>query len=238
MSDYKDISNIKYIGETLNLDKIQVFYEDEDPNSLIFGVQSIQDKYSIGKHAIFINPSENFVINPITKEMNRLKISTQILAEIVDKDGNRIYFDYPWKPPTGFTVIDGKRLPLPLDNEFVRGYRGSEPGETGLALSMEIFDNISDGTATIYLVGELENVPSEWVGTYNARWKRNITIEKNSINTSKLYFYNTPTVEVSEIVKDYTVYTFSSPTTSSIGAGYMCEAYTQPAPAPPPPEYT
>ena len=130
----------EYRGEILNLDKIQVFYEDVDPNSMVFGVQSIPQTISIGKHAIFINPSEEFVMNA-NGDMNRLKITTSVKAEIIDKAGNRVFFDYPWKPPTGFEVVDGVRYPLPRDNDFLHGYVAQgvpEPGVLCLLMGLAV----------------------------------------------------------------------------------------------------
>lgn len=222
---YKDISYSVYKGEVLNLDKIQVYYEDYDPNSAIFGVSGIPSEFSIGKHSFFINPAEDFVMDT-NGQSNRLKISTQVKAEIIDKVGNRVYFDYPWRIPSGFEIVDGIRYAI--NGEFAYGYQGPNEGQTGLALSLQITDEIQDGTGTIILVGELENVPPQWSNTYNVRWKRPITIIKSSLNSSRLYFYSKPTIAVDEIIKNYILYTFTSPTTSSIVSGSVCSLYIPP----------
>jgi len=216
-----DIRYAELKGEVSNLDKIQVYFEDQDQNSEIFGVQGVPDKFSLGKHAFFINPTENFVEKGALGNIpNRLKLTTTIRAEIIDRVGNRVYYDYPWRPPANFVIIDGVRTAL--SREFVYGYRGPEPNEVGLALALEITDTLENGTGVIILAGELENVPAQWAGTYNARWKKEITIEKSAINSSRIYFYNQPTVSGSEVIRNYIVNTFSAPTTSSIVSGSSC----------------
>lgn len=204
-----------YKGEILNLDKIQVYHEDTDPSSLIFGVKGIPSVISSGKHSFFIDPidlnqSEN------SDDKFKLKKSTNIKLEIIDKIGTRIFYDFPSQPPNIIT-IDGSRV---LQNEnFISGYFGPDSNDSGLAVSFNIDSNIEDGTGKIIIVGELENVPKKWKGVYNVRWMRDITIQKSAVNKSRLYFYNQPTVSVDEFVTFYYSQSLSAPTTSSIVSG-------------------
>ena len=43
-------------------------------------------------------------------------------------------------------------------------------------------DNIEDGFGTLTIVGELDNVPSNWKGKYNIRYTLPIEIRKNFPN--------------------------------------------------------
>ena len=220
---YNDISYSNYKGEILNLDKIQVYHEDIDPNSAVFGVLGIPSVFSAGKHAFFINPTEDLV--DTAGVPNRLKLRTQVKAEIIDKSGNRVYFDYPWRNPRDIKNEFG--IKTFLDDEFMYGYRGPEENQNGLALALEITDEILSGTGTIILVGELENVPTQWKGTYNARWKKQITIDKNSLNSTRLYFYNKPTVDVSEIIRNRVFYSFGAPSSSLAISGSSFRLYEE-----------
>ena len=47
---------------------------------------------------------------------------------------------------------------------------------------------IADGPATLYVVGELDNVAEEYAGTYNVRTAFTFDIRKSQPNTSRIVF--------------------------------------------------
>ena len=207
-----------YIGEALNLDKIQVYYEDTDPNSAIFGVSGLPSIISSGRHSFFINPTEQFAIedeNQLPIYL-RLKKTTTIKLEIIDRIGTRLFYDFPTQQPT---IIDKNGVRTLENAAFAYGYIGPNINQYGLAATFTVDTNIEDGTGTIIIVGELDNVPPEWKGTYNVRWKKNIIIQKGAINKSLLYFYKQPTVVIDEFTTPYFSSSLSEPTASSSMTG-------------------
>ena len=203
-------------GEILNLDKIQVYYEDRDPNSSIFGISGISNVLSKGNHSLFINPTETAVIDTLTEQPLRLKKSTSVKIEIIDKVGTRAYLDFPTQAPIIRNINGVKTL---VNADFSSGYRGPDFGGVGLAATFLIDDRLADGTGKLIMVGELEGVPNKWKGVYNVRWERPITIQKSAINKSQLYFYKSPTVTISEFVTPYFSQSSGSPTASNIVNG-------------------
>lgn len=93
-------------------------------------------------------------------------------------------------------------------------------------VSIEVYDDIEPGPATLYVVSELNpetsdvNIPPEWQGIYNVRWSKQITINAAGVNTEPIYFYKQPTINVSEIFKGYLdVPNVTAVTSSLIGSG-------------------
>lgn len=220
-----------YTNEILNLDKLSVFYEDADPNSAIFGIKSLTNTLSLGRHAFFINPSEDFYITSDLVDSGqaqlRLKKSTPVKIEIIDFAGRRLYYEFPHISPE-ITHENGIRTLKKA--ELAYGYRGPD-GEQGLAVSILVDNLVTDGTGKIVIVGELDNVPPQWKGVYNVRWQRPITIQKSAINKSTLQFYYAPTATISEFVAPYVSQSFSELTSSySVSGSYIVQSVT---PTPP-----
>ena len=89
-------------------------------------------------------------------------------------------------------------------------------------VSIEIYEDVEPGPATLYIVGELNpdssdvNIPTEWQGIYNVRWTKQITINAAGVNTEPIFFYKQPTITVSEIFKGYLNVPSVTPITSSL----------------------
>ena len=72
-------------------------------------------------------------------------------------------------------------------------------------VSIEIYENIAPGVATLTILGELDptktNVPQSFRNVYNVRFTKRININKTKENDRPIRFYGQPTISVSEIVK-------------------------------------
>ncbi len=200
-----DSPRIKFYTDKLGLDQIDVFYEDTDVNSSVFNVTGLPSVFSVGKHSFFINPVQSSVNLNDSEFVPILKIGTEIKIEILDSNGNPIFVDFP-NADYSFEYIKNE-LKL-VSNPFYYGYVYYP--DTSLAISTHVYNDISNGTGKIVIVGELENVPSEWKGVYNVRWKRNININKSSVNKSLLYFFEEPKVNIQEVTTQYMSQSYDS----------------------------
>jgi hypothetical protein len=105
-----------------------------------------------------------------------LKNNTLIKIEILDEAGVPIFQ----------TVVDN----------YVEG--------TSTMISVEIYDTVTPGLATITVVGVLDktsdgnNVPSQWKDVYNVRWSKKILVDYNQKNVSPILFTDIPEVLVEE----------------------------------------
>ena len=74
-------------------------------------------------------------------------------------------------------------------------------------VSIEVYDDTTPGLYTLYIVGELNpdsvNVPQEWQGIYNVRWKKSITVNSMGVNSQPILFYKQPSINVSELSGNY-----------------------------------
>jgi hypothetical protein len=168
-------------GVRQNLDKINVLIEDTDPNSLYFNM-TVPNILASGKTAISIDPPPSL-----------LKLSSQVKVELVDDGGNPLYIEFPNEP---------------FVPAYEHGY--TEDGSTARLIGITVYPSQQYDYATLYVVGEALKimpmgipVPKQWQGVYNVRWKKRILLNRNARNESKVIFYNTPQVVVSEIQKPY-----------------------------------
>ena len=72
---------IKSYAPFLNLSNFQVFEDDEEPNSEYFKITELNETLTGGKNGFLIEGSEH------------LKETTEVKIEILDVDGNPIYFE-------------------------------------------------------------------------------------------------------------------------------------------------
>ena len=81
------------------------------------------------------------------------------------------------------------------------------------AISVEVYDDVAPGIATMIIVAELrgvpagpsifstvEQIPEEWRDTYNLRFTKNIQINTAELNSSPVRFYTNPKLTISEKV--------------------------------------
>ena len=183
-----------------NLGNINVLIEDTSPSSVYFNMK-VPDTIPGGKTAISIDPPSDL-----------LKISSQVKVEVIDSAGNPVYVEFPKDP-------------------FVPAYEYgySEPGSTARLLSITVYPDTPYGYGEIIVVGEAIKVipttsatlassvgliglsiPPEWRGIYNVRWRKQILLNRNATNNSKIIFYKTPVVTVSEIQKSYLNQSYSA----------------------------
>ena len=156
-----------------NLTNFEVFEVDNSPNSEYFRITELNETLTGGKNAFLIEGSEH------------LKETTEVKIEILDVNGNPIYFE------------PGKGTP-----DYYEG--------NSTLVSMHVYDDTPIGIGKITILGELKtfvgedtitDVPLDWQGIYNVKWERDIQINKTLANETIVRFYKRPIINISEIVK-------------------------------------
>ena len=165
---------IKSYSPFLNLSNFQVFENDNQPNSEYFRISDLSETLTGGKNGFLIEGSEH------------LKESTEIKIEILDVEGNPVYFE------------PGDGTP-----EYYEG--------NSKLIAVHVYEDTPIGIGKITILGELKSIvgddgaitsiPSEWAGNYNVKWEKTIQINKNVLNEDIVRFYKKPIVSVSELVK-------------------------------------
>lgn len=174
---------IKKYSPKENLDRYQTFIVDTKPNSTYFKTAELGESFSGGKNGFLIEGSEC------------LKESTDIRIEILDVEGNPIYFE------------PGKGTP-----QYYEGLSA--------LISVIVYNDTPIGIGSIVILGELKHyyddfgnkvdVPDNWKGIYNVKWKREININKNLSNTSRVRFAKRPNISISEISRPIFNKTFTN----------------------------
>ena len=164
---------IKSFAPFQNLTNFEVFEVDNSPNSEYFRITELNETLTGGKNAFLIEGSEH------------LKETTEVKIEILDVEGNPIYFE------------PGKGTP-----DYYEG--------NSTLVSMHVYDDTPIGIGKITILGELKtfvgedtitDVPLDWQGIYNVKWERDIQINKTLANETIVRFYKRPIINISEIVK-------------------------------------
>ena len=170
------MARIKKYAPTLNekLTTFQTFIVDTNPNSDYFRISEFKETLTGGKNGFQIEGSEH------------LLESTEIKLEILDVEGNPIYYE------------PGDGIP-----EYYEGI--------SKIVSVHIYEDTPIGEAIVTVLGELKtyvdadgvvkDVPTEWKGIYNCKWERTVKINKFLSNEDKVRFYKRPKVSITEIVK-------------------------------------
>ena len=161
---------IKSFAPFQNLSNFQVFLNDTETNSQYFRITELGETLTGGKNGFLIEGSEY------------LKESTEVKIEILDVEGNPIYFE------------PGDGIP-----EYYEG--------NSKLISIHVYDDTPIGIGKITILGELKEyinengtvleVPSEWDGVYNVKWEREFQVNKNLANESVVRFYKRPSVSIS-----------------------------------------
>jgi hypothetical protein len=159
---------------TQNLTYFQTFVTDTNPNSDYFRITEFKETFTGGKNGFLIEGSQY------------LKESTEIKIEILDVDGNPIYFE------------PGNGIP-----EYYEGL--------SKIVAVYIYEDTPIGNAKITVLGELKTyidadgvtqpIPDEWAGIYNLKWEREFKINRLLSNEDNVRFYVRPEVSITEIVK-------------------------------------
>ena len=165
---------IKSYSPFLNLSNYQTFIVDTNPNSDFFRITEFKETFTGGKNGFLIEGS------PFLKETTEVKI------EILDVEGNPVYFE------------PGSGTP-----EYYEGL--------STLISVHVYPDTPIGIGKITILGELKEyinqngtlvpVPEDWKGVYNVKWEKTFKINRNLSNEDSVRFYRRPTVSISELVK-------------------------------------
>src|SRR6056300_1669699 len=167
------MARIKKYSPLQNLSSFQTFINDENPNSDYFRITEFKDTFTGGKNGFLIEGSEY------------LKESTEIKIELLDVNGEPIYYE------------PGNGIP-----EYYEGI--------SKLVSVYVYNDTPIGLGKITILGELKEydengvkrpIPTEWQGAYNVKWERTFQINKNLANEDRVRFYRRPQVSIDEIVK-------------------------------------
>lgn len=167
------MGRIKKFASKENLSFYKTFIVDNNPNSDYFRITEFKDTFTGGKNGFLIAGSEF------------LKESTEIKIEILDVNGNAVYYE------------PGHSIP--------NYYEG-----VSKLIAVYIYDDTPIGLGKITILGELKtykdgaatrDIPVEWRGIYNVKWEKTFQINKNLPNEDRVRFYRKPTVVIDELVK-------------------------------------
>lgn len=147
-----------------NLLQYEVYEEDTSVNSDYFNILNLPQVFTGGRNSFYLDGSDY------------LKSGTSLLIEILDVNGNTIYF-------------------TPKVN-YVEG--------TAILVSIEIYDSTPTGLCTLTIMGQIERtidgygIPDEWKDTYNVRWTKKIMVDPTIVNRSQIRFNAVPELVVKE----------------------------------------
>ena len=167
------MARIKKYSPEQNLSSFQTFLIDDNPNSDYFRITEFKDTFTGGKNGFLIEGSEY------------LKESTEIKIELLDVNGDPIYYE------------PGNGIP-----EYYEGI--------SKLIAVYIYNDTPIGLGKITILGELKqyddngvkrDIPDDWKGAYNVKWERTFQINKLLANEDKVRFYRRPRVGIDEIVK-------------------------------------
>jgi hypothetical protein len=165
---------IKSFASYQNLSNFGTFVNDQSRTSEYFRITEFKDTFTGGKNGFLIEGSEH------------LKETTEIKIEILDVNGNPIYYE------------PGNGIP-----EYYEGI--------SKIVSVHVYEDTPIGLGKITILGELKtyidesgvvrNVPTEWSGVYNVKWERTFNVNKNLANETIVRFYKRPKITIDEINK-------------------------------------
>ena len=182
------MARIKKFAPEQKLSSFQTFIVDANPNSDYFRITEFKDTFTGGKNGFLIEGSEY------------LKESTEIKIELLDVEGNPIYFE------------PGNGIP-----EYYEGI--------SKLVAVYIYSDTPIGLGKITVLGELKEyddngvkrqIPDEWKGAYNVKWERTFQVNKNLANEDKVRFYRRPKVTIDEVVKP--IFSGNPPSVTQIGS--------------------
>jgi hypothetical protein len=155
-----------------SIEKYNVFINDTAPFSEYFKITELPDTFTGGKNAFLIQGSPELVADSIIK------------IQIKDSKGDIIYNE------------PGEGIP-----EYYEG--------TSKVVSVYVYPDTAFGPCTITILGELKEynsngvkvpIPTNWEGTYNLRWQKQINVNPFVANTTKIRFYRRPKVTIEETI--------------------------------------
>ena len=167
------MARIKKYSPEQQLSSFQTFLTDDNPNSDYFRITEFKDTFTGGKNGFLIEGSEY------------LKETTEIKIEILDVDGNPIFYE------------PAKGIP-----EYYEGISS--------LIAVYIYNDTPIGLGKITVLGELKkyddngvirDIPEQWKGTYNVKWERTFQINKILSNEDRVRFFKRPKINIDEINK-------------------------------------
>jgi hypothetical protein len=182
------MSKIEKTSPLLNLQNFQVFLTDTVASSNYFRVSELSDTFTSGKNGFLIEGS------PF------LKGDTEIKIEVLDVEGNPLF------------VQPGEGIP-----EYYEGL--------SKLVTAHVYQDTPIGIGKITILGELRSyidengfeqpVPADWEGIYNVKWERNVKINKNIPNETRVRFIKRPEIEIEELDESFYAKTLVSTAQSS-----------------------
>jgi hypothetical protein len=169
------MARIKKYADNLDvhLTNYQTFLNDTNPNSDYFRISEFKDTFTGGINGFLIEGSEY------------LKETTELKIEILDVQGNPIYFE------------PGMGIP--------QYYEG-----TSKVIAVYVYEDTPIGLGKITILGELKkyrdagvtkDIPAEWANVYNVKWEKSFKINRLLRNEEKVRFYKRPKIAITEVVK-------------------------------------
>ena len=167
---------IKKFGDVLTqkLNTFRTFVTDANPNSEYFRITEFKETFTGGKNGFLIEGSQY------------LKESTEIKIQILDVNGNPIYFE------------PGGGIP-----EYYEG--------VSKLVAVYVYEDTPIGLANITILGELKqyidddgierDIPDDWKNVYNVKWEKSFKVNRLIRNEDRVRFYRKPEVNITEIVK-------------------------------------
>ena len=177
--------SIRKKAELFNLEKFEYIEVDRSPTSnKYFGIVDFPNKLTAGKNLF-----------KIRMQNNRFVDNCKIYIDIIDFNGNAIYYE-----PLRYVEKDGTRV-----------------------VSIYIYPDTPPGIATVNVAARLqfrtsensffaEDVPvpfstdpasPDYYDIPNLLWQREVTVSPSATNTSELIFVEQPSVTITEIVQPY-----------------------------------
>ena len=179
---------IKKFSPFQNLTNFETFINDTTFNSEYFRISQLSETFTGGKNGFLIEGS------PFLKETTDIKI------EILDVEGNPLFFE------------PGNGIP-----EYYEG--------NSKLVAVHVYDDTPIGIGKITILGELKEyvtntgatkkVPSQWKDVYNVKFEQPIQINRTLSNENIVRFYKRPLVNITELVKP--IFSKSIPTKTETG---------------------
>jgi hypothetical protein len=182
------MAKLQKTSPLLNLQNFQVFLNDTLASSNYFRVSELSDTFTSGKNGFLIEGS------PF------LKGDTEIKIEVLDVEGNPLF------------VQAGEGIP-----EYYEGL--------SKLITAHVYQDTPIGIGKITILGELRSyidengfeqpVPGDWEGVYNIKWEKNVKINKNIPNETRVRFIKRPEIEIEELDESFYAKTLVSTAQSS-----------------------
>jgi len=163
-----------------NLDLIPVYIEDTSLTSeAYFGIKEFPSFFGRGKNGVRIKPNEDI-----------LKPNSQLYIEILDVNLNSVYYEIPDYEPGDLSRYISVWVYGERDDIY------NTPNGIGEMIICGIAERTEDG----------EIIPEEFRDVINVRWKRKISISRDSRSESPIVFTNQNSVPIISVSESFSFY--------------------------------